>query len=363
MKVGIITFHKAINYGAILQAFALQSAVKKLNSHIDVEIINYIPPKFVKVNQIIKLKSGKRMFLESVLIAPYFYKRKKIFENFSQKFLNLTKPLYNKEELKNFSRNYDYIITGSDQVWNYNLTNTDDAYFINFNERAIKVAYAASFGIEKIPSDLENWYTKLINKINFISTREQQGVKIVNELCNKKVPVVLDPTFLLDKDEWKLLIKEKIEKNYILIYTLNSTDILIKAAKKLKEETGMQIILLCYGAKYIYSKYSKYDISPEQFIALFMHANYILTDSFHGTAFSINFNKKFLVSYDSRKNNVNSRLQSILTLLGLQKQVINTADDINKIYTDIDYKKVNKLLKEERNKSFEFLKTSININE
>ena len=77
MKVGIITFHKAINYGAILQAFALQSAVKKLNSHIDVEIINYIPPKFVKVNQIIKLKSGKRMFLESVLIAPYFYKRKK----------------------------------------------------------------------------------------------------------------------------------------------------------------------------------------------------------------------------------------------------------------------------------------------
>lgn len=364
MKVGIITFHKAINYGAVLQVFALQNVIKSFG--IDVNVINYIPPKFMHGLELIKLHSGKRMFCLSILLYPVFKKRRKNFELFIEENLMLTEPIYNKSELEKISYKYDCIITGSDQVWNYNLTNQDDAYFLNFAGNFKKIAYAASFGLNVIPNNLKKWYINLLNQIDDISVREIAGQKIISALCDKDVSVVLDPTLLLTSRQWGQYIKKRSNKKYILIYTLNDSSILIKYGKKLKKETGFDLIVLPCGFKYAYSKYSQYEVSPQKFIELFFEAEYILTDSFHGTAFSINFNKKFLVEFNKNKNNTNSRLENIIDLLGLENRILTENDlnnDLDKMYKEINYNKVNKILNAERNKSLKFLKKSLGLNE
>lgn len=197
-----------------------------------------------------------------------------------------------------------------------------------------------------------------------ISVREKQGQAIIKSLCNKEVPVVLDPTFLLTKEEWKKLNTcDTKNKKYILVYCLRRSDLLNKMAEKLKIKTGFEIIVLNPRIRNIYDKFSAYNVGPEDFIRLFMNAEYILTNSFHGTAFSINFNKKFLVDLDINSAvSTNSRLLNILSLFGLEDRIVENID-IEKMYRDIDYRKVNKILDEERIKSINYLKKSLGLNE
>ena len=363
MKVGILTFQQAINYGAILQLYALQYVLQKLQ--IDANVINYISPKLKQDYKVIKFDTLKD-FLAKIFVVKAFCERKRRFENFEKFYLNLTKEFYTKNELKFSSKKYDYIITGSDQVWNYLITNTDTTYLLDFVEdRNKKLSYAASFGVENIPDNLKEKYKNLLKDFKAISVREKQGQNIIKELCNLDVPVVLDPTLLLDKNEWsKLNFTKEKRKKYILVYCLRKSDLLNGMAKTLQRETGFKLVILNPRARFMYSKFSAATAGPEEFVELFMNAEFILTNSFHGTAFSINFNKRFLVDLDTKSvQNTNSRLLNILELVNLTDRIVVEPQDIRKMYEDIDYRKVNEILDIERKTSLDYLKISLGINE
>lgn len=363
MKIGILTFQQAINYGAVLQLYALQKIIQKLGT--DPEVINYISPKLENDYKIIRRNDGLRNLLASIFCAKAFCERKRRFKVFEKKYLNLTNELYSKRDLSRICNKYDYLITGSDQVWNYTITDADSTYMLDFVEESNKkISYAASFGVAQIPDKLKVWYKNLLQDFKAISVREKQGQAIINSLCNKEVSVVLDPTFLLTKEDWtKLNIGDTKNKKYILVYCLRRSNLLNEFAEKLKAKTGFEIIVLNPRIRNIYDKSSAYSSGPEEFIRLFMNAEYVLTNSFHGTAFSINFNKNFLVDLDINSTvNTNSRLLNILSLLGLEDRIIDNID-IEKMYQDIDYSKVNTILDEERRKSINYLKMSLGLNE
>lgn len=364
MKIGIITFQQTINYGAILQLYATQEVLEKFQ--VDVKCLNYISSKIEENYKIIKNKNGYKAFLVSIFTMIIYRKRKRNFKKFETKYLYLTNKLYNKNELKNISADFDYIITGSDQVWNYLITNTDTTYLLDFVEdRNKKISYAASFGVENIPNNLKEKYKNLLKDFKAISVREKQGQNIIKELCNLDVPVVLDPTLLLNKNEWsKLNFTKEKRKKYILVYCLRKSDLLNRMAKTLQRETGFELVILNPRVKYTYSKISAATAGPEDFVKLFLNAEFILTNSFHGTAFSINFHKKFLVDIDTKSvQNTNSRLLNILELVNLTDRIVAEPQDVRKMYEDIDYKKINKILDIERKKSFDYLKISLGINE
>ena len=363
MKVGILTFQQAINYGAVLQLYALQKTVQKLG--IDSEVINYISPKLENDYKIIKYNTGLKNLLANIFCAKALYERKRRFKIFEKKYLNLTDELYYKEDLTRICNEYDYVITGSDQVWNYAITDTDSTYMLNFVEDSNKkISYAASFGVAQIPDELKVWYKNLLQDFKAISVREKHGQKILKEICNRDITVTLDPTLLLDKYEWgNFCYNFKERTKYILVYSLRNSNLLNSMAKNLKIETGYDVIVLNPRVRYMYTKDSRAIVGPEEFVNLFFNAEYVLTDSFHGTAFSINFNKKFLCELNTDKNNVNSRLESLFDLLNLKNRTIDSLQKLDKIYDNIDYNNINNILNNERRKSLNYLKMSLGLNE
>ena len=363
MKVGILTFQQAINYGAVLQLYALQKTIQKLG--VDSEVINYISPKLKKDYKIIRYNDGLKNLLASIFAAKAFYERKRRFKLFENKYLNLTDELYFKEDLSKICNRYDYIITGSDQVWNYSITGTDSTYMLDFVEDSDKkISYAASFGVAQIPDELKVWYKNLLQDFKAISVREKHGQKIFKDICNREITVTLDPTLLLDKYDWEnFCCNFKDKDKYILVYSLRNSNLLNSLAKNLKTETGYNLIVLNPRVRYMYTKDSRAIIGPEEFVDLFFNAEYVLTDSFHGTAFSINFNKKFLCELNTDKNNVNSRLESLFNLLNLKNRTIDSLQKLDKIYDTIDYNNINNILNTERRKSINYLKMSLGLNE
>ena len=202
MKVGIITFHRAINYGAILQAYALKKKIDELGNV--TKVIDYVNLKEEKACKIINTNSLKS-FIGS-LLKFRFKKRKDIkFVDFRKKYLNLTPVVGTKGALKELNAQFNVFITGSDQVWNYNIIGGDMTYLLDFANEGKKNSYAASFGVINIEEKYKRQYSDLLNSFTNIAVREDAGAKIIRELCHKEVPVVLDPTLLLDAFEWMRL--------------------------------------------------------------------------------------------------------------------------------------------------------------
>lgn len=356
-KVGIITFHRAINYGAVLQAYALNENIKKLgyypvtidykNSHIE-KI--YDPKKF-------NYKSLKS-FLGGILTYNRRKNKKERFEDFRERYFvfDQISDLHATENIRHLD-SYNKFITGSDQVWNYAPTQFDQAYFLDFvSDSKKKNSYAASFGFDKVPDEYYYDYKALLGDFNNISVREKQGAVIIKELLNRNAEIVLDPTMLLSKDDWYTISQDyKVKKDYILIYQLATSQSLLDFAVNLSKKTNCEIIYINDSLrKKIKATYVN-EIGPQEFIGLFKNAKYIVTNSFHGTAFSINFSKLFFVEMLQPPAKVNSRLENILDTFDLRsRQIINGNND--NIFTEIDYKKVNKKLEVERQWSLNFLK-------
>lgn len=362
MKIGIITFQQAINYGAVLQVYSLQRLLSDLN--LNTKVINYISPKLLSDYRLVKFGKGFKAFVHSVISAIVFKKKKSKFDRFAKKYLNLTNSTCHKNELANLASKLDFVITGSDQVWNYEITNHDTTYLLDFVEPQKRLSYAASFGVSTIPKELQQRYSELLKGFKYITVRERQGADLVRKLCNEEVPVVLDPTLLLKKSDWEEIVSNlPVPSKKIVVYTLSRSDLLMNIADALSKETGLEIAVLNPRLRNIFSKTSAYTSGPDEFINLFMNAEYVLTNSFHGTAFAINFNKKFLVELpDGERGKLNSRIENILELSNLKDRYVNTMD-LNKMYADIDWDNVNYILDIERNKSFSHLKLMIGKNE
>lgn len=361
-KTATITFHEAINYGAILQAYALQQSILKLN--IENEIINYSCKNIEKIYKLIRLDSLKG-FVKSVLSIKSLYYKKKKFNDFIKKYINMT-PKVNKKFLcsETFNKRYDAFITGSDQVWNYEITNFDKTYMLDFvKENKKKKSYAASFGIKKIPSIYEAQYKSYLERFSTILLREKTGVRIVEKLINKKVDTVLDPVFLLNKEEWNIIIKlnkfDKIKENYILVY-MPTVEMKV-FAEDLSKKYNLPIYNITEPIMRRKNSFGKIESSlgPDEFISAIKNAKFVVTASFHATVFSIIYNKEFFINIDFKGKSRGSRLIDLLNLLEINNREISgqKIEDFN----SLNWININKKLQIEKEKSFQKLKQMLEV--
>lgn len=366
-KVGIITLHRVVNYGSVLQTYALQEKIKQIG--LDPTVIDYYPERLNKKGMLIRIKDKGPKYennffirnLARIVIFPSYIIRFKMFENFLKKYINMTEKTYYKEEdfgKENFD--YDIYCTGSDQVWNSDWNEKiERPLFLSFApEEKRKIAYAASFGKKQLaPSEVEET-KKLLERYQAISLREKSGVEIVESLGIKNSVHVVDPTLLLNGDDWRRISSKKYEgDDYILVYNLNRNKKIDKYAENLSKKTGLKVRFLSYQLHEFYKK-GKIACNPkvEDFLSLIDNAKYVISDSFHATAFSINFNTEFIIVYPGK---FSTRLQSLLELNDLENRVAKDENDLDIINNRIDYEKVNKTMQGEREKSFEWLKNQL----
>ncbi|ROR31466.1 polysaccharide pyruvyl transferase [Mobilisporobacter senegalensis] len=355
MKVGIITFHNYNNYGAILQSYALQKILYNLGC--ESEIIDYNCNYISKPYRYINLKQkGFFTYLFGVIGFICYLPRKKRCNEF-RKLMNYSISV-NNSNINSLSNAYDYYISGSDQVWNYKLTNFDKNYFLEFvNDNKKKLSYAASFGLSNIQNQYRQEYAKLLSKFNKILVREKQGANIVNDLIGQVPEVVLDPTLLLTQDDWINVSSDiKRKKEYILVYQLGFSKRLINFTKKLSRETSCEILFIPFPLGKSIKCRPLINIGPKEWLGLFKNAKYIVSDSFHGIIFSVLFNKNFFAEVSGQHKN--SRAENFLSQFGLKDRIISNDYKVQ-LTQDIDYTVINERINIAREKSIESLKNML----
>lgn len=351
-KIGILTFHRAINYGAVLQAYALQTFIKNNCKDREVEFIDYYESDIyasTKFRNIVASSFVKRLVLFFLSKVRRVDSRMNKFKFFVNKYLNVSRKSWN--SAANFLLNppeYDYYITGSDQVFNP-YCQSWQVNFLGFFEgsKSKKISYAASFGVTVIPDEKKDCIREYLRDFDAISVRERQGVDIVSQMGLKAIQVV-DPVFLLTSNEWQNIMSPKVsflrkQQNYIFVFDLNGGDSLLKKAYELSKKTGLPIYCLSFNIKQRYNV-SKvvYDLSPNEFLTSLMNATYVITDSFHGTAFSLNFRKNFF-TYIALKG-TSSRIYSMLELFNLKDRIIYSEDDFpEQLHINYDNKRLETL--------------------
>lgn len=374
MKIGIITRHNISNYGSLLQAIATEEVFKKLNY--DAEIINYVPNCELKKNLVnTYVKNSKR--LANNLFLKIMYKliqninirmMNKKFNIMRSKYLNLSGiQISDKEELYNLSKKYDIICSGSDQIWGkIGDLEFDKNYFLDFVDDSKKcISYSSSFGTEIINPRLDNILIELFQKYDgTILVREKSACKILEK---KGFPsqVVLDPTLLFTSNYWDKFIENDISSlkikqgdKYILVYQLHDNKKFDKLLLNIKKQKNIKIIRVSPSILYKYKPGNFVHLpSLSQFLYLLKNAEYIITDSFHMTAFSIIYHKNFYVVSPGKTS---TRIDSILQLCKIENRYIS--DEKIKIENKIDYKAVDELLEKYRLKSIELLKSNLNCN-
>ena len=364
--IGIITIHKIYNYGSVFQAFSLQYICEKMG--FKVEIIDYnFPNSFHAENKYqsnCNSQSNEPIWIKMLFTKALLCQHQRI-SSFVRRFQHLSPNQYTSPtDLKEERPTYDIYITGSDQLWNPRFCNGDPAFMLHFApDRALKISYAASFGANVLPKDLEPLYKKLLNRYAYISVRENSGKKVMRDIIGMESTVVLDPTLLLNRDEWNKIAssKRQLKKKYILCYYLNYTfnsfphaDNLATYIQKL---TGYEIVRVARPPHKLFVPHTHYRIgaSPEEFLALIRDAEMVLTTSFHGTAFAINYGKPVFTIVKDRMAS-DSRQVSLMENLGMEQQVLSIKDPfptVDKFTYDVE--KVQRRLEILRQESKQYL--------
>lgn len=371
-RVGVITIYTEPNYGSALQAYATQIVLGLLGY--DCKIIRYKYPNEWNLLQGYRKSSFLRKFIRS-LGLKYYHKKANRLKKFIKGNFVRTQEFKNLKDLEryNWSDNFDVVAVGSDQVWNYRYLYGDSAYMLSFLPDGFKrISIASSFACKEIASEYYDKYLKYLSKFNAFSVRESFGKTILKEQLNLKqeVKVMLDPTLLLTSSQWLAAIKEMPvrrigEKKYILLYGLyyafEPRPYIFELLKYYKEKLGYEIVALegytkskdCNGLEMIDCT----DSSLYEFIYLFNHAEMVVTSSFHGTAFALNFSKPLVAVVPD--NGIDDRLSSLLRLVEADNCIVEKGtsfDNINPVY---DKLKVETSLNKQRSESFEFLKRNI----
>lgn len=364
MKIAILTFHASHNYGSVLQAYALSKYLKE--SGYDVEIINLRNQAQRDAYRIYtRRKLSIRHLIDMCFTTLTYAPRRRRFKNFEQ-FIYHVLPVTSIEytsgnELRNAGLDYDIYITGSDQVWNPACQDFETAYYLDFADESRKrIAYAPSLGKGNFNEKDEKLIKNLLYNVDFISCREEQGCEILRSLTDKDVTHVCDPVVLLDKYRWdEFAVAPKTNKPYILTYFLNNNHGDRSQVEYLRKKTGYNVIALNeYISDWLNPHISlKLDATPQEFVGLIKNAAIVCTNSFHATAFSTIFQKKFFTAIASKSdvsNNNDSRKIDFLTSLGLESRLLpnGTTPDIN---AEIDYKKAQEKLNSFRAESADYL--------
>lgn len=370
-KIATITFHRAHNFGSVLQTYALQEYVcntcKENNEEVRYSVIDFCNLEQTKLYSVFKPNVSLKNIMKNIIVLPYAKKLKckyEKFEKFIENEFNLTQRYYSEDEFIKEPPMADYYISGSDQLWNVRTLDFSDVYYLNFVEKGRKISYAASFGPLQI-----NWkrydeekYRQLLSDYEFISVRETGSEKNVEYLTGRKCSVNIDPTLLISCDEWKK-VQSNVNYNegkYILLYCLEPTKKQLKMADAISKKVKLPIVILRYNNKNdIFNHYvKKYESGPKDFLAYIDHAALILSSSFHGTAFSLIYHKPFYV-FDGMKDN---RISEILIRTGMTERSLESIKDIEKVTLKLpDGEKIDKALAEERKKAKKYLEKALQL--
>lgn len=364
MIIKTLTTYNVYNYGASLQAYALMTYIKQ-KGH-EVEIINYQPEylrrkydyKWVnpesKMSKFLITRCAYRIL--KYLQRQTTLKRKKAFDEFTKTQLSQTSISYlDHSELKKNPPEADLFIVGSDQVWNvFYETGRDDAFFLDFVTKGNKASYAASFSYLNIDNENKKRIELLLHDFKAVSIREFQGLDFLKEI-GINATWVLDPVFLLSKKEWKSFMPTYNKKEkYLLIYDFEGNKSLKSFAKKYAETYNLKIYSINDTYPRLYADKNFNNAGPKEFLTLIYNCDAFISNSFHGTAFSIIFNKPVFV-FNRHRHKVNSRMESLMMLFELEECI---EPDINKIknYQDVfNFEKINDIIKSEKKKSIEFI--------
>lgn len=359
MKTATITFHNTNNFGAALQCYALQQSIIALG--VENEVLNYTSPYLNKPYKlsVLKEKGVVRYFL-GMLYSLLRMPRNKAFRKF-RSLLRLSKPL-DKDAIKAIENKYDLFITGSDQVWNGSLVGYDDSYFLHFvKDRNKKGSYAASFGFLRITEELKPKYRELLRNYKYYNVREASGFDILKDLLDVNANVTVDPTLLLDKDSWsKIVSSVRIDRPYILVYQISPSSNLIKVVKQLRKQTNLKVVAVPFVMGGYWGYTPKLTLGPSEWVFLFQNASYVVTDSFHGTAFSMIFNRNVWCCIPEN----DSRINSFLSIIGIPERLIYPNSVIPEDLTDsISFDQVNIKLGKMREQGLAALKAMVYENE
>lgn len=376
-KIGIVTILKVNNYGAELQAYATQKVLQLMGY--DAEIIDYLFYKNPKHKRTKMSAPTARMSIRKHLAERIYpilahwksrhyrnaqNERNAKFEEFHRENTRLSVCYDTLDKLKSAKLDYDILMTGSDQVWNPGIYSSLAPYLLRFGDKKTRrVAYASSFGVSCVPDDVKTYYKESLRRYSSIGVREDKAVELVRNLSGRDASLVLDPTLLLNNDQWMEVAKPvdgMPDQPYILIYELSEVPYIKMLAQYISSQTGMPIVRLCKNASPEDNENeikNVIDAGPAEFLYLFAKAGYVVTNSFHGTAFSINFGKQFYTVIPLGKSN-NSRQRSLLKLMCCEDRMLVEGSQMPNI-TEVDISIVDKRLVEERQKSINFLKYAI----
>lgn len=367
MKVCVITVLDNTNFGTYLQALATCKAIEEVGH--EAEVVRYtrkfMTPSGMSSN--ILKKRGLLRWINRRYLKPFknIFRLRSLDYNFLAKHVSVTSEYIGFEHLQERPPAADLYLTGSDQVWNsvYNR-GIDRSYYLDFAPKdKNRIAYAASIGMSEIPQDQLDVVRNLLSKYNAITVRETSSVDILSRIGIKS-SVVLDPTLLLNREQWVKYADQTqpSEEEYILTYSVeygNEDSIIEYYAKQVASRKKLKIYHVSYSGPSSMPTYADKVFpyaTPDVFLRLMLGASFVIVSSFHGTAFAINFNKPFITVTPHR---FNSRIDSLLSLTGLNSRKVSDCDIRIDDMECIDYETVNNVLDDERKKSLFLLKSMI----
>ncbi len=363
-KASVITMHRIYNYGSVLQTYATQKILENIG--LNCEIIDYISPYRAKKPLFLEYPprlEGKKLKKSIYYMAklPSFMLKDITFGGFIKKYLHLSKKQYiTNEDIMADPPVADIYITGSDQVWNSKYNHgVDGSYYLNFTGTgAKKIAFVASFGKSSLSENEMNEIKPMLEEYSSISVREDSAVSILSKMGISGT-CIIDPTLQLHKEEWLALSSRRLVKNrYLLLFLLyNEDNGATEYAKKIAREKGLKLIKLSWELKKPKGVDKLFTHRPPQdFLSLFANADFIVTNSFHGVAFSINLNREFVFV---PRSEFNDRIMSLLRKTGLENRVVSDDKDLIISNKMIDYEYVNRVLEHERKTADEFLSEAL----
>lgn len=370
MKIGILTFHNSLNYGSILQAYALQHYIEK-KLLLNAEIIDYTPDSKRNVNSLFENKKGLKNLIKNIVkvcVLRIYKKREYSFNDFTEKYLITSKLKYTDENIFDISTSYDVVITGSDQIWNAGCIDFSWVYFLRDISVNKKISYAPSIGSYVFTEQERQVVKKCLDTFSAISIREKQGQTFLSNLgLENTISLVPDPTLLLNRNDYEdlLIDKHNNQCNYIFLYIINMDETHINKAIQIAKALNLKLVtVLSSPNSFKLLKYPAITIlkneSPIDFLFYIKHADLVLVNSFHGTVFSILFEKKFFTLGDLTKDN---RINTLLRKVNLETRAIdidNSSIDRDTLLKEIDYSDIREKLSAYSENGKNFLKITLN---
>ena len=344
MQAGIVTFHEADNFGAVLQAYALQQTLNKLGA--DSLFVSF-SDKTRKEETYFPTKGPTALFAQRIISEGK--KREELFAKFREQYMKCSRD-YDLKDKESINSDFDLFIAGSDQIWNFRIPGVDERFFLTFAEDKKKYSYAASFGSEEFPEKGKPWCSEQLGSFRKISVRERSGQKIVKDLTGRDVQVSLDPTLLLSREEWLKIASYPGDKPYYLLFMVKYDSALHKMAKEKAEADGLElrIITAAFMPQCGFPSWSQ--VSVNDWVGLMANSAGTFTNSFHGTAFSLIFERPVAVSGNAGElAKRNGRMEDLLNKAGLEKAMGGTL-------ASPEPGKISENLKEDREASIGYLK-------